>query len=188
MPFDFSPLDIPDVIVIEPKVFGDSRGFFMETYRQSDFAAHGISAHFSQDNHSRSNNNVNRGLHYQLPPMQQGKLVRVLRGAIFDVAVDIRVGSPHYGKWVATELSEANRLMLWIPPGFAHGFATLAENTELAYKTTGEYAPSHDRGIAWNDPAIAIDWPVPNPLVSQKDMALPSLTEAENNFHYESAD
>ena len=185
MPFIFKELDIPDVILIEPKVFGDSRGFFMETYKYSEFKKNGIEYNFVQDNHSRSQKGVLRGLHYQLKPMEQGKLVRCVRGRIWDVAVDIRKGSPWYGKWVAVELSEENKLMLWIPPGFAHGFVALTDYTEVIYKVTKEYSPELERGIIWNDPELAIDWPIENPILSEKDRNLPRFKDAENNFVYE---
>jgi dTDP-4-dehydrorhamnose 3,5-epimerase len=184
MAFKFTPLAIPDVILIEPKAFEDERGLFMETYKFSEFRAGGIAENFIQDNHSVSKKGVLRGLHYQLNPKAQGKLVRALRGVVLDVAVDIRKNSPWYGKWVAEELSDKNRRMLWIPVGFAHGFLALVD-TDLIYKTTEEYSPELDRGIIWNDPAIGIDWPVKNPELSRKDSLLPSLQEAENNFIYE---
>ena len=184
MPFIFKRLEIPDIILIEPKVFGDERGFFIETYKSSEFKANGITYDFVQDNHSRSQKGVLRGLHYQLQPMEQGKLVRCVRGRIWDVAVDIRKGSPWYGKWVAVELSEENKLMLWIPPGFAHGFVALEDGTEVIYKVTKEYAPELDRGIIWNDPDIGIKWPIENPILSEKDKNPPRLKDAENNFTY----
>ena len=184
MPFKFRKLEIPDVILIESKVFEDERGFFMETYKASEFKANGIPYDFVQDNHSKSQKGVLRGLHYQLKPMEQGKLVRCIRGRIWDVAVDIRKGSPWYGKWVAIELSEENKLMLWVPPGFAHGFVALEDNTEVIYKVTKEYAPKLDRGIIWNDPDIGIEWPIDNPILSKKDSKLPKLRDAENNFEY----
>jgi len=183
MPFEFKELEIPDVILVIPKVFEDDRGFFMETFKISDFKAYGISYEFVQDNHSKSKKGVLRGLHYQLYPKAQGKLVRCIRGRIWDVAVDIRKGSPWYGKWVAVELSEENKLMLWIPPGFAHGFVAL-EDAEIIYKCTAEYAPELDRGIIWNDPELAINWPVEKPILSPKDAKLPFLKDAENNFVY----
>jgi len=185
MPFTFKSLDIPDLVLIEPKVFGDERGFFMEIYKRSDFKMHGIKDDFLQDNHSRSVKGVLRGLHYQIEPKAQGKLIRVIKGVIFDVAVDIRKGSPYYGKWVAKELSEENRLMLWIPPGFAHGFLTLSDSAEIIYKTTEEYAPELERGIIWNDPQIGIEWPLEKPVLSERDKALPTLKYAQINFSYE---
>ncbi|QJA05890.1 dTDP-4-dehydrorhamnose 3,5-epimerase [Thermosulfurimonas marina] len=184
MPFEFKPLEIPDVILVKPKVFGDERGFFMETYKASEFKANRIPYDFVQDNHSRSQRGVLRGLHYQLRPMEQGKLVRCMRGRIWDVAVDIRKGSPWYGKWVAVELSEENKLMLWVPPGFAHGFVALEDGTEVIYKVTKEYAPELDRGIIWNDPDLGIEWPIEDPILSEKDRKQPRLRDAENNFVY----
>jgi len=180
--FEFSRLSIPDVVLIKPRVFTDSRGYFFETYKQGDFSEAGIKELFVQDNHSRSSSNVLRGLHYQKDPAAQGKLVRCMRGAIFDVAVDIRKGSPSYAKWVAMELNDENNFILYVPPGFAHGFVVLTETAELSYKCTSEYAPQYDRGIIWNDPDIAIDWPVGNPLLSDKDARHPLLKDADNNF------
>jgi len=184
MPFEFKMLEIPDVILIEPKIFQDARGFFTETYKSSDFKNAGINKAFVQDNFSYSRKGVLRGLHYQLNPFAQGKLVKVLKGSIFDVAVDIRKGSPYFGKWVYAILSAENRLMLWIPEGFAHGFLSLEEATEVLYKNTNEYNPSLDRGIIWNDPQIGIRWPDREPLLSDKDNKHPSLIQAENNFVY----
>ncbi len=184
MPFEFKRLEIPDVILIKPVVFEDERGYFMETYKFSEFKANGISLEFVQDNHSKSAKGVLRGLHYQLKPMEQGKLVRCIKGRIWDVAVDIRKGSPWYGKWVAVELSEENKFILWIPPGFAHGFVSLEDGTEVIYKVTKEYSPAHDRGIIWNDPTLNIKWPIKNPILSSKDSKQPSFLEAENNFIY----
>jgi dTDP-4-dehydrorhamnose 3,5-epimerase len=185
MPFEFERLAIPDVILIRPAFFGDARGFFAETYKLSQFKEVGIGHHFVQDNHSRSGKGVLRGLHYQLLPKAQGKLLRVVRGAIFDVAVDIRKGSAYYGKWVSTTLSEQNRQMLWIPPGFAHGFITMQDDTDVLYKATDEYDPSLERGIIWNDPKIGIEWPMKKPTLSAKDRQYPMLDEAENNFVYD---
>lgn len=185
MPFSFQRLEIPEVVLIEPKVFQDGRGFFMETYKFSDFAAFGITERFVQDNHSRSLRGVIRGLHYQNPPKAQGKLVRVVAGEIFDVAVDIRRGSPTYGKWVGERLSSENKRMLYIPPGFAHGFCVLSREAEVVYKVTEEYAPEHEAGVIWNDPNIGIRWPVADPIISEKDAAFPRLKEAENLFFYQ---
>jgi dTDP-4-dehydrorhamnose 3,5-epimerase len=183
MPFRFTPLQLPDVILIEPRVFTDARGFFLETYKFSEFAAHGIPERFVQDNHSRSVKHVLRGLHFQNPPKAQGKLVRVIRGAIYDVAVDIRPSSPTFGEWVAEVLSEENQRMLYIPPGFAHGFLTLSEVADVTYKVTEEYAPELDSGILWNDPAPAIPWPLESPpILSPKDASLPPLLKADNRF------
>src|SRR5271169_1124185 len=150
MPFTFKRLSLHEVVLITPDIFGDARGFFMEVYKHSDFAREGIPEYFVQDNHSKSAQFVLRGLHYQKDPAAQGKLVRCLKGRIFDVAVDIRKGSPTYGKWTGIELSEDNRQMLYIPPAFAHGFLTLSSTAEMIYKCTKEYSPEHDRGIIWN--------------------------------------
>jgi dTDP-4-dehydrorhamnose 3,5-epimerase len=168
---------LPGVLLIEPKVFGDDRGFFMETYRVDAFRDAGIASEFVQDNHSRSARGVLRGLHYQ-EPNAQGKLVRCTRGAIFDVAVDIRRGSPSFSRWFGIELSDANKLTLWVPPGFAHGFCAMEEGSDLVYKCTELYDPRTDRGIRWNDPAIGIEWPIAEPLLSPKDAAAPTLAEA----------
>jgi dTDP-4-dehydrorhamnose 3,5-epimerase len=184
MPFKFKPLEIPDLILIEPKVFGDRRGFFMEIFKLSEFRANGIKGDFLQDNMSKSQKGVLRGLHYQLSPKAQGKLVMTIKGAVFDVAVDIRKDSPYYGRWVAKELTEDNRLMFWIPPGFAHGFLTLSDYAEIIYKTTAEYAPEYERGIIWNDPSIGIEWPSSGPILSERDKSLPALGDAEINFSY----
>lgn len=166
-----TPLAIPDVVLIEPKVFGDDRGFFYESYNRQAFKeATGLDVDFVQDNHSRSVGSVLRGLHYQLPPKAQGKLVRAVAGEVFDVAVDIRKESPTFGKWVGEVLSAENKKQLWIPPGFAHGFLVLSEIAEFLYKTTDYYAPEYERCIRWNDPAIAIDWPLSGePTLSGKD-------------------
>jgi len=185
MPFSFMRLEIADVILIEPRVFRDERGFFMESYRRSEFAAFGITEIFVQDNHSRSRRGVLRGLHYQNPPRAQGKLVRAVSGEIFDVAVDIRRGSPTYGRWVGVNLSEENMRMLYIPPGFAHGFMTLSDVADVMYKTTDEYSPEHEAGIIWNDPGIGIEWPVSRPVLSPRDAKWPGLRDAVNGFVYE---
>lgn len=175
-----TPTAIPDVLILEPKVFGDTRGFFMESFNQKIFDE-SIGAHldFVQDNHSRSAKGVLRGLHYQIE-QPQGKLVRCVRGAVFDVAVDIRRSSPTFGQWVGVELSEDNHRQLWVPVGFAHGFLVLSETAEFLYKTTDYYAPPHERCIAWDDPAIGIDWPVAGgaPRLSAKDQAGTSLKNA----------
>jgi dTDP-4-dehydrorhamnose 3,5-epimerase len=183
---EFIRTAIEDVILIKPKVFGDERGFFLESYKKSLFAANGIDVEFIQDNHSKSSKGVLRGLHYQLDPKAQGKLVRCVTGSVFDVAVDIRHGSPTFGKWVGFELSAENKQMLWIPAGFAHGFVTLEDGTEFLYKTTGEYAPECDRGIKYDDPAIGINWPqIGELLLSDKDKKQPLLKDADINFVYE---
>ena len=165
------PLAIPEVILFTPQVFGDNRGFFMESFNALAFAAAaGCEPRFVQDNHSRSQRGVLRGLHYQLPPHAQGKLVRVVGGAVFDVAVDLRRTSPTFGQWVGQVLSADNHHQLWIPPGFAHGFLTLTETADFIYKTTDFYHPASERTVAWNDPTLCIQWPtVGNPLVSDKD-------------------
>lgn len=168
---------LPGVLLIEPKLFADDRGFFMETYNSARFSEAGMEMPFVQDNHSRSRRGVLRGLHYQ-EPNPQGKLVRCIRGELWDVAVDIRVGSPHFGKWFGTELTEENRLMLWVPPGFAHGFCALSDWTDLAYKCTELYDGAADRSIAWDDPDIGITWPLSSPLLSAKDAAAPRLKDA----------
>lgn len=164
------PTKIPDVLIIEPKVFGDSRGFFFEAFNARDFKQHtGVDVHFVQDNHSRSVKGVLRGLHYQVENTQ-GKLVRVVQGEIRDIAVDVRKRSPTFGQWVAVDLSADNRRQLWIPPGFAHGFAVMSESAEFLYKTTDYYNPSADRCIRWDDPELAIDWQLDAPpLLSEKD-------------------
>ena len=180
--FEFIRLEIPDVVLIKTRIFKDDRGFFLETYKYSDFADAGIDEVFMQDNHSKSFRNVLRGLHYQKDPFAQGKLVRCSAGAVFDVAVDIRKGSPFYSRWVAVELNEENNFILYLPPGFAHGFFVLTETAEVTYRCTKEYSPEHDRGIAWNDPEIAINWPVDRPILSGKDSQHPPLREADNNF------
>ncbi len=175
--------ELPDVVVLEPKIFGDDRGFFMETYNQDVFARlTGCRDVMVQDNHSRSVRGVLRGLHYQLPPMAQGKLVRAIAGEIFDVAVDIRRGSPTFGRWTGVHLSADNKRQLWIPPGFAHGFYTVSETAEVVYKVTALYAPAQDRGICWNDPDVGIRWPLVEgaaPLLSGKDAAAKRLKDAE---------
>jgi dTDP-4-dehydrorhamnose 3,5-epimerase len=174
------PTTIPDVLIIEPKVFGDARGFFFESFNQAAFTeATGFNASFVQDNHSCSSKGVLRGLHYQIQ-QPQGKLVRVVRGAVFDVAVDIRQSSPTFGQWEGVELSEDNHRQLWIPPGFAHGFLVLSDSAEFLYKTTDYYAPQFERCIAWNDPSIGIQWPLDDaPQLSAKDQAGLTLSQAE---------
>jgi dTDP-4-dehydrorhamnose 3,5-epimerase len=182
MPFEFTQLEIPGLVLVQPQVFGDNRGFFFELYKHSDFARGGIVEHLVQDNYSKSAKGVLRGLHYQKTPRAQGKLVMCLKGGIYDVAVDIRKGSPRYGKWVGVELTEENRLMLFVPPGFAHGFQVLSDTAEVLYKCTDEYSPADDRGIIWNDLDINIAWPLRDPVLSGKDKIHPALRDADNNF------
>jgi dTDP-4-dehydrorhamnose 3,5-epimerase len=184
MSFTFTPFSkLPEVILIEPKAMVDDRGWFAETYRRSFFTKYGIPFDFPQDNHSYSTSRgVLRGLHFQKEPAAQGKLVRCLVGEAFDVAVDIRMGSPTYRRWVSATLSAENRHMVWVPPGFAHGFLTLTEVTEIAYKVTSEYSPSHDRSIRWNDTTIGIKWPIANPILSVKDANAPFLNDVDNNL------
>lgn len=175
---------IPDVKLLEPTVYGDERGFFMETWNEKVFREAGINATFVQDNHSRSVKNTLRGLHYQIK-QPQGKLVRVTRGEVFDVAVDLRTDSPTYGQWVGEYLSEANNRMLWVPPGFAHGFLVTSETADFQYKCTDLYSPGHERCIQWDDPALKIDWGMDDPetlLLSEKDKAGRSLQQAESEL------
>ena len=189
----YTQLNIPDIILIHPQVFGDHRGFFMETFRDDEFNLkitrnlkvtsknHVAPATFVQDNHSKSSQGILRGLHYQIK-QTQGKLVRVISGEVFDVAVDIRKSSPFFGKWAGAILSAENKKMLWIPPGFAHGFYVLSNEAEFIYKCTDYYAPEHERSILWNDPSIAIDWPIipgTSPILSQKDEDGSTLENAE---------
>jgi dTDP-4-dehydrorhamnose 3,5-epimerase len=174
---------LPGVLLIEPKVFGDARGFFLESWNRNTFASLGLDQDFVQDNHSRSGRGVLRGIHYQLN-QPQGKLVRVVSGAVFDVAVDLRRASPHFGKWVGYELSDANHRMMWVPPGFGHGFLVLSEMADFLYKTTDYYAPQWDRGVRWDDPDIGIQWPLEGmpqglPTFSAKDQVQPLLKDAE---------
>ncbi|NGP58363.1 dTDP-4-dehydrorhamnose 3,5-epimerase [Paenibacillus thiaminolyticus] len=176
-----TPLD--GVVMLEPQVFEDERGFFMESYHLEKWEASGIPQTFVQDNHSLSARaGTIRGLHYQLEPMAQTKLVRVLAGAIYDVAVDIRRGSPRFGQWIGVILSAANKRQLLIPPGYAHGFCSLVDDTEVMYKVDAHYAPEWDRGIRWDDPALGIPWPASNLIMSEKDKALPLLEHAETFF------
>ena len=171
---------IPGPLIIEPRVFGDDRGFFMESWNAAEFAEAGLDLAFVQDNHSRSQKGVLRGMHFQNPG-PQGKLVRVVSGAVYDVAVDLRRSSPHYGKWVGVELSAANRRMFWVPEGFAHGFLTLENGTDFLYKCTAPYAPHSEHSLAWDDPAVGIEWPLIGiePQLSAKDKAGVPLAEVE---------
>jgi len=176
-----TPTAIPDVLLIEPKVFGDARGFFFESYNRKAFReATGLDVDFVQDNHSKSTQGVLRGLHYQLPPKAQGKLVRVVQGAVFDVAVDLRKSSPTFGRWVGDILSAENKKQLWIPPGFAHGFLTLSDTAEFLYKTTDYYSPEHERSLLWRDPALGISWPIEGePKLAAKDADARTRKQAE---------
>lgn len=180
MPYTVIQTAIREVLILEPKVFGDSRGFFFESFNAKDFAdATGLNVNFVQDNHSKSAKGVLRGLHYQLQ-QAQGKLVRVTQGKVFDVAVDIRKSSPTFGKWVGCELSDTNHRQFWVPAGFAHGFVVISESADFLYKTTDYYAPAHEKCIAWNDPSIGIEWPEGiTPLLSAKDQQGKSLEQAE---------
>ncbi len=175
-----TPTAIPEVLIIEPRVFGDARGFFFESFNQRAFSqATGLTLNFVQDNHSRSAQGVLRGLHYQIQ-QPQGKLVRVARGRVFDVAVDIRRSAPTFGRWVGVELSEENQRQMWVPPGFAHGFLVLSDSADFLYKTTDYYALEHERCIAWNDPQLAISWPADiAPRLSAKDAVAPAFAQAD---------
>lgn len=177
----YEKLALPEVVLFTPKVFGDERGFFFESFSEREFVeATGLDYRFVQDNHSKSVKGVLRGLHYQLPPNAQGKLVRVVQGAVFDVAVDIRKSSPNFGKWAGAMLSADNKQQLWIPPGFAHGFVTLTETAEFLYKTTDFYAPQSERCIAWDEPSIGVDWHyAETPQLSAKDLQGAALANAE---------
>ena len=175
-----TPTSIPSVLIIEPKVFGDTRGFFFESFNQRDFnQATGLDVNFVQDNHSRSSKGVLRGLHYQIQ-QPQGKLVRVVHGSVFDVTVDLRKSSPTFGQWVGVELTEDNHRQLWIPPGFAHGFYVLSDSADFLYKTTDYYAPEFECSLIWNDPTIGIEWPLnTQPIISAKDAQGKKLADAE---------
>jgi len=182
MPFEFKKFDIPDLMLVQPKVFEDGRGSFAELYKMSDFKEQGVSEEFVQVNQSRSERNVLRGLHYQLAPAAQGKLVSVVEGNVYDVAVDIRNNSPHFGQWQSFELSGDSENMIYVPAGFAHGFLVLSDVAEIIYYCTKEYAPELERGIIWNDQELNIDWPIKDPLLSDKDKEFVGLKEAEINF------
>lgn len=176
MAFDFKKLAIPEVLLITPRVLTDSRGFFMETYKRSEFAAAGIMDTFVQENHSSSVRGVLRGLHFQRPPRAQGKLVRVISGKIFDVAVDRRPDSATSGAWIGIELSAEGRALMYIPEWCAHGFCVLSERADVVYHTSAEYSPEHESGILWNDPALGITWPISDPIVADRDKQWPQLT------------
>ena len=190
MGFRFTPTEIPDVILIEVDTYPDHRGFFRETYKKSAFAEDGHPWTFVQGNFSKSSKNVIRGLHFQYEPAGIGKLISVTRGRILDVAADIRPGSPTYKKWVSAELSGENGSMLFVPPGFAHGFCALEDECFVNYMMTGEFSPAHDAGVRWNDPEIGVEWPITDPILSQKDSNLPFLNEIEGRLRadYETAE
>lgn len=178
MPFDFEKLEIDGLILVKPKVFGDNRGFFLESYKKSEFFANGINTEFIQDNHSKSSKGVLRGLHYQAKEKAQAKLIRCSKGRIYDIAVDLRKNSKTFGKWLKIELSEENKSMFFIPKGFAHGFVVLSDEAELLYKTDTEYSPTHDRGVLWCDEDINVDWGINfTPILSEKDKLQPKLSE-----------
>lgn len=177
MPFTFTATDLPGVTVIEPQVFADSRGFFMEAYKKSDFRAAGIEVDFVQENHSRSSQGTLRGLHLQRPPQAQGKLVRVIEGEIFDVAADIRPESPTFRRWVSVTLSADNQRSVYVPAGYAHGFCVISASAQVVYKTSAEYAPGLECGVRWDDPLLAIPWPVSTPLLSPRDNLWPSIAD-----------
>mgnify|MGYP003992464663 CR=1 FL=1 len=182
MPFSFLNFKIPDIKLIIPKYYPDERGYFFESFKESEFSANGINTRFVQDNFSHSVKGVLRGLHYQKNPKAQAKLVTALRGEIFDVAVDMRVNSPTFGKWIGEILSEENHKLLYIPEGFAHGFCVLSDEADVLYKVNNEYSPENERGIIWNDPEINIIWPIDEPLLQNKDSVLPVLKNADNDF------
>ena len=182
MSFIFNKLKIPEVILIEPKTYSDERGFFVEIYKRTEFIENGITDKFVQDNWSHSSRGTLRGLHFQQAPEAQAKLVMVLRGKVFDVAVDIRKNSPTYGQWVGITLSDSQVQMLYIPSGFAHGFCVLSDEADFIYKVSAEYAPELDSGVRWNDPDIGIEWPIRDPLLSDKDAELPLLKEINKNL------
>ena len=184
MVFRFIPSEIPEVILIDPPVVGDERGFFMESYKRSEFAAFGIIERFVQSNHSKSRKGILRGLHYQKNPKAQAKLVRALTGEVYDVVLDLRRGGPSFGKWMAVILSAENKKMLYIPAGFAHGFCVTSADAEILYMTTEEYAPHLEAGVLWSDPDVAIKWPTTEPTLSPRDRAWPLLRHADNNFTY----
>ncbi len=185
MDFEFKKLSIPDVILITPQVFNDGRGIFMETYKKSAFEKAGIKENFIQDNYSSSKKNVLRGLHYQIPPMEQAKLVRCVKGKVFDVAVDIRKGSPYFGEWTGDYLSEENKNTIFIPAGFAHGYLVLSEKADIAYKASKEYSKDHERGLFWKDPTVSIEWPLSGkPILSEKDRKLPLLKDLKVDFRF----
>lgn len=179
MPFEFEKLDIKDIILIKPKIFEDERGFFLETYKKDDFEKVGIKGEFVQDNHSKSKYGVIRGIHFQREPYAQAKIVRCIKGTIYDIAVDLRKNSPTFGKWLGVILSDKNHYQLYIPRGFGHAFCVLSDDAEIVYKVDNTYAPDYDGGVIWNDDDIGIIWPIRNPIVSEKDSRLPTLKELD---------
>lgn len=184
MPFDFKNTPLKRLVVIQPRVFADERGFFMETYKKSDFVKAGITEEFTQDNHSYSSKGVLRGIHFQKDPYAQGKLVRCIKGAVWDVAVDLRADSETFGQWYGLEITGENKIMFYIPPGFGHGFVTLKDNTHFLYKCTNEYNPDADSGIMWNDSDLNIEWPLTEGLsLSDKDLKLQSIEEFKKNMN-----
>jgi dTDP-4-dehydrorhamnose 3,5-epimerase len=187
MEFRFKLLEVPDVVLIKAEAAVDHRGFLSETFRRSAFEAEGLPGAFVQENHSHSEPGVLRGLHYQNPPRAAGKLVSVARGEIFDVAVDIRKGSPTFGRAVTQTLSAENQRMLWIPRGFAHGFCVIGAGADVVYRMDEEFSLEHDRGILWSDPTIGIQWPISDPVLSDKDASLPLLGDADNAFRFDSS-
>lgn len=184
MPFTFRRLAVRDVVLVESRAFPDPRGFFMEHYKESEFAKSGIADRFVQDNYSHSTRGVVRGLHFQKRPRAQSKLVTVISGEIFDVAVDVRKNSPTYGGWAGEILSGDNRRSLYVPEGFAHGFCVLSDEADVVYKVSREYSPEHERGIIWNDPDVSVKWPVDDPKLSDRDRDLPKLDAADSNFTF----
>ncbi len=184
MPFTFKRLSIPDVILVQPKSFSDDRGFFLESFKESDFVSNGINIKFVQDNISHSVLGVIRGLHFQKNPMAQAKLVTALRGEIFDVVVDLRKDSPTYRKWISEILSDKDHKLLYVPEGFAHGFCVLSKEAYVYYKVSNEYSPEHEHGIIWNDPKLNINWPISEPIVSGDDNKLPLFENLDNDFVY----
>jgi dTDP-4-dehydrorhamnose 3,5-epimerase len=182
MPFDFTQTAIPEVVVIEPRIYPDERGFFMETYKRSEFAARGMATNYVQCNQSKSSRGILRGLHYQKPPKAQCKLVWVVLGEIYDVVLDLRRNGSSYGKWVAITLSAENKKIVYVPGGFAHGFCVTSDQAQIIYLTTEEYAPNHEAGILWNDPKLEIKWPIAEPHLSFRDRNWPCLCNADNDF------
>jgi len=182
MPFEIESLSIPGLKLFKPRIFEDDRGLFLELYKYSDFCLAGIPEQFVQGNYSKSVKGVLRGLHYQKGRMAQGKLVFCVKGMIYDTVVDLRKGSPSYGKWVSVDLTDENKHLLYVPPGLAHGFQVISETAEVMYKCTQEYSPADDRGIIWNDPDLRIPWPVPDAILSGKDMSHPRLRDADHEF------